>query len=182
MVAGTIVLRERQGSGRSVAMSFPVPYGYEAYVQSLDVSSVREDQYQLIRTFLLRVWELAPEARASLALRLANPLAVQMRHTPPAMVGPELFLVCVAAAYQLRHGGPLAPSQPVPGPGVGPPDLSAYPSAGYPLGGYPHGGYALGGYPQGGYPPGGYPAGRYPQGGYAPGANPGWPGSAPPPR
>jgi cysteine desulfurase len=30
-----------------------------------------------------------------------------MRHTPPPQVSPELFLVCVASAYQHRYGGPV---------------------------------------------------------------------------
>ncbi len=168
MVGGTIVVRERHGGARSLAMSFPPPMGYEAYVHSLDVSSVSEEQYQLIRTLLLRLWDLSPEARSSLVLRLANPLAVQMRHTPPPMVGPELFLICVAAAYQRRHvgaaggsadfnGAPGGPGTPgVAGPGVGPSDLSAYPGGLYP--GNPGAGYPGGpGYP--GYPGSGYAGG-----------------------
>ncbi len=58
----------------------------------------------MVRAFLLRVHELAPEARVAMSLRLAKPLAAAMHHTPPAGVHPELFLVCVAAAYQRRRG------------------------------------------------------------------------------
>jgi uncharacterized RDD family membrane protein YckC len=108
MVAGTIVLRERSAASPGVAVSFPPPPGYEAYVASLDVTPISAEQYSVIRNFLMRVFQLSTPARMTLAVRLANPTAVLMHHSPPPAVGPELFLVCVAAAYQQRHGGPAA--------------------------------------------------------------------------
>ena len=91
---------------------------------SLDVSALTSEQYGVIRSFLLRVLELSPEARWSLAVKLANATALELRLTPPPGVGPELFLACVAAAYQRRHG-PAAAGPPVPaaadgGPPAGP--------------------------------------------------------------
>jgi hypothetical protein len=123
LTAGTLVLRERTAAGESVAMSFPVPPGYEAYVASIDVSSLTNDQYGVIRSFLIRVLALTPSARAALAVKLANSTSLQLRHTPPPGIPPELFLVCVAAGYQIRHGGPTAPPGwgPPPGPAWGPP-------------------------------------------------------------
>jgi uncharacterized RDD family membrane protein YckC len=106
MVAGTIVLRERTAARSGVALSFPPPPGYEAYVASLDVTPITPAQYSVIRSFLTRVRELSPVARMSTAVRLANATAVRMHHMPPPTVNPEMFLVCVAAAYQHRHGGP----------------------------------------------------------------------------
>jgi uncharacterized RDD family membrane protein YckC len=161
LTAGTLVLRERTASSTStMAMSFPAPYGYEAYVASIDASSLTNDQYRVIRTFLMRLLALTPEARAALAVKLANHAAIELRHTPPPGLSPELFLVCVAAAYQLRHGGPaaFAPAQPPlaygqPVPGYGPPP----PGYGQPVPGYgpPPPGY---GQPVPGYgpPPPGY--------------------------
>jgi uncharacterized RDD family membrane protein YckC len=105
MVAGTLVLRERMASKRPTAVYFGPPPGMEAYVGSLDVGALTTAQYGAVRSFLVRVTELTPAARAALAVRLANPVAVEMHHTPPPMVSPELFLVCVAAAYQRRHAG-----------------------------------------------------------------------------
>lgn len=75
----------------------------EAYVGSLDVGGLTTAQYGAVRSFLVRVGDLAPAARAAMAVRLANPVADRLHHRPPPMVGPELFLVCVAAAYQQRH-------------------------------------------------------------------------------
>lgn len=103
LVAGTIVLRERSSSRLPIPVSFPPPPGWDAYVASLDVSAVTAEQYAIVRSFLLRVDELLPAARSQIAVRLANPLAVRMRHRPPPQVAPEIFLVCTAAAYQRRH-------------------------------------------------------------------------------
>ena len=110
--AGTIVLRERTGAAFPVPVSFPPVYGFELYARSLDVGGVTPEQYAVVRSFLLRVNVLTPAARAHLATRLANALAVSMHHTPPAQVAPETFLVSVAAAYQLRQGGPPVPLPP----------------------------------------------------------------------
>jgi uncharacterized RDD family membrane protein YckC len=110
LVAGTIVLRERTAAGSGLAVAFPIPPGYEAYVTSLDVTAVTPDQYSVIRSFLMRILNLSPAARATLAVRLANPTAMRMHHDPPPGVGAELFLICVAAAYQRRHAGPVGPT------------------------------------------------------------------------
>ena len=52
------------------------------------------------------------DVRGNIGTRLANAVAASMRHVPPAQVGPETFLVSVAAAYQLRQGGPPVPLPP----------------------------------------------------------------------
>jgi uncharacterized RDD family membrane protein YckC len=110
--AGTIVLRERTGAAFPVPVSFPPLPGYELYARSLDVGGVTPEQYAVIRSFLIRVNTLTPEARARLGTRLANAVAVGMHHRPPSGVTAETFLVSVAAAYQLRQGGPPVPLPP----------------------------------------------------------------------
>jgi uncharacterized RDD family membrane protein YckC len=112
LFAGTIVLRERTGAAFPVPVSFPPLPGYDGYARSLDVGGITPEQYGVIRSFLLRVAHLSPEARAHIGTRLANAVAISMRHTPPAGVSPEAFLVSVAAAYQLRLGGPPVPLPP----------------------------------------------------------------------
>lgn len=114
LAAGTVVIRERDPLRRALAVAFPPPAGLEAYCAGLDVAAVGDDQYGVIRSFLLRVLELTPGARAALAVRLANPTAARMHHSPPPALGPELFLACVASAYQIRHGGLLVPHWSVP--------------------------------------------------------------------
>ena len=112
LFAGTIVLRERTGAAFPVPVSFPPPPGYEQYARSLDVGGITPQQYALLRSFLIRVTQLSPPARAHLGTRLANALAGAMHHRPPPGVSAETFLVSVAAAYQLRHGGPPVPLPP----------------------------------------------------------------------
>jgi uncharacterized RDD family membrane protein YckC len=109
MAAGTLVVRERSAQSYVAPAWFPPPPGFEGYAASLDVTALDEDSYGLVRSYLLRMPELAPGARDHLAVRLANPLAVRMGHTPPRGVAPQAFLACVAAAWQRTHGGP-APS------------------------------------------------------------------------
>jgi uncharacterized RDD family membrane protein YckC len=134
LAAGTIVLRERSATKDVVAVVFPPPYGYEGYVASLDAGALDAEQYGLIRSFLLRVVDFRPAARAALALRLARPVALALHHRPPPTVGPEVFLVCVAAAYQRRYGGApatapwLPASTPAPLPPPPPPPPPAPPS------------------------------------------------------
>jgi uncharacterized RDD family membrane protein YckC len=110
--AGTIVLRERTGAAFPVPVSFPPLPGFELYARSLDVGGITPEQYAVIRAFLIRVTTLTPGARAHLGTRLANAVATSMHHNPPAAVSPETFLVSVAAAYQLRQGGPPVPLPP----------------------------------------------------------------------
>jgi uncharacterized RDD family membrane protein YckC len=110
MAAGTLVVRERSASQLVAPAWFPAPPGWERYAASLDVAAIDERTYGLVRSYLLRVHELTAGARDHLAVRLANPVAVKMGHTPPSYVHPHLFLVCVAAAWQQAHGG--TPYQP----------------------------------------------------------------------
>lgn len=104
MVAGTLVVRERSARSMVAPARFSSPRSYEAYVSSLDVTAMTNRQYELVRAFLLRVHELRPMARGQLAVRLANPLAGVLSHSPPPGLHPEIFLACVAAAWQSAHG------------------------------------------------------------------------------
>jgi uncharacterized RDD family membrane protein YckC len=112
MAAGTLVVRERSAQSRVVPAWFTAPPGYEGYVASLDVSAMDEDAYGVVRTYLLRYGELTPAAREHLALRIANPLALRLDHTPPRWLHPYMFLVCLAAAWQRAHGAPVPPPPP----------------------------------------------------------------------
>jgi len=144
LVAGTLVLRERSGLAAPAPVSFAPPAGLEAYTATLDTSRLTIEEYQAVRTYLLRAASLPPGPRAALALQLADPLVVRLRPPPPAGVSPELFLRCVGAAHQQRQrqaapgpwvpgppalaqpapwpapAGPLAPAPPAPAPGPAP--------------------------------------------------------------
>lgn len=144
LVAGTLVLRERSGLAAPAPVTFAPPAGLEAYTATLDTSRLTIEEYQAVRTYLLRAASLPPGPRAALALQLADPLVVRLRPPPPAGVSPEQFLCCVGAAHQQRQrqaapgpwvpgppapaqpapwpppAGPLAPAPPVPAPGPAP--------------------------------------------------------------
>jgi len=124
LVAGTIVLRERAASATPAAIWFRPPPGLEGYAHTLDVSTVTDAQFAVVRSFLVRVQELAPEARHAMALRLATPIAAAMHHQAPPGVHPELFLVCVAATYQRRRWAVAAAAG---ADGAGPPPPWALP-------------------------------------------------------
>jgi hypothetical protein len=82
------------------------------------VSGVTAAEYETIRSFLIRAPQMARLPRANLAVRLAGPLVGRLHQPVPAGADPELWLACVASAYQRRHGGPAMPGPP---PGWGPP-------------------------------------------------------------
>jgi uncharacterized RDD family membrane protein YckC len=105
-VAGTIVLRARNAAADTRALVFPPLPGYEAFVASLDVTAVRPEQYEVLRSFLTRVTQLHPDARLSLAQRLASSLAAVMGQPLPPGLHPELYCACVASSYQQRYGAP----------------------------------------------------------------------------
>lgn len=108
MAAGTVVIRSRSRSSIEVPIAFHPPAGYEQYVSTLDVGALDEEDFSLVRAFLLRVHELGPATRSALAAELSEGVCRRIRHTPPAPIDPELFLVCVSSAFQLRQGNLLA--------------------------------------------------------------------------
>ncbi len=108
MAAGTVVIRVHGAGFSTVPIAFHPPVGYETYVASLDVGRLRDEDFSLVREFLLRTRELDRAPRDELALRLAAWVRERIGHTLPTQFDPELWLLCVASAYQLRQGGLLA--------------------------------------------------------------------------
>jgi uncharacterized RDD family membrane protein YckC len=110
LVAGTLVLRERSALAAPAPVVFGPPPGLEHYTATLDPGGLGTEEYLAVRTFLLRAASLPPGPRSALALQLADPLAARLRPPPPAGVSPELYLHCVAAAYQQRQRLAAAPA------------------------------------------------------------------------
>jgi uncharacterized RDD family membrane protein YckC len=127
LVAGTLVLRERSGLAAPAPVSFAAPAGLEAYTATLDTSRLTIEEYQAVRTYLLRAASLPPGPRAALALQLADPLVARLRPPPPAGITPEQFLHCVGAAHQQRQRQP-APGPRAPAPPASPAPVSPAPA------------------------------------------------------
>lgn len=111
IVAGTLVVRERSGARPPLPAAFGIPLGCEPYVDSLDTSGLRSEDYEVMRTLLLRAPTFAPPIRYDLARQVGTHVATRLHHTPPEWAHPELFLSCVAAAYQRRYAT-VAPPMP----------------------------------------------------------------------
>jgi uncharacterized RDD family membrane protein YckC len=102
ILAGTLVLRRRSGAPTPTAIAFvPVP-GTEDFVATIDVSPLTAEEYQTIRSFLLRAESLRGESREGLAVQLGNQMATRLRLTPPAWMTAMQLLIGIAAAYQAR--------------------------------------------------------------------------------
>ncbi|TPW13027.1 MAG: hypothetical protein FD127_2284 [Acidimicrobiaceae bacterium] len=118
LLAGTIVIRDPQRLALPPALWFPVPFGCGAYADSLDPTAMTVEQYTVLRAFLMRVHELRPDARHSVALALADRTAAVIGHQRPTQVHPETFILCAVARYQRRNfarpqpGAALAPPRP----------------------------------------------------------------------
>jgi len=105
LVADTFVLDERVESATAIPIAFLPPPGAEGWVHAADVARVTSAQYQLMRSFLLRVGELDPVAREALAVEIAERARERVTPEPWPWFTAELYVNCVASAYQLRHGG-----------------------------------------------------------------------------
>lgn len=105
LAAGTFVISERAASSHTVPTAFYPPPGCEVYCSVLDVARIDSEQFLLIRNLLLRVFEMSPEARASLTNRLADEASKVCTPPPPVGLPAEFYLICVCSAYQMRHGG-----------------------------------------------------------------------------
>jgi uncharacterized RDD family membrane protein YckC len=103
LAAGTLVLRERSSRQSLSAVTFWVPAGWEGYAATLDVSAVTAEDYQAVRSFLVRAGGLDPWTRERLAQEIATAVLPRLHHRPPAGVPAEVFLACVAARYQARQ-------------------------------------------------------------------------------
>jgi len=103
LLAGTIVIRDPDRTPLPAAVWFPVPPGCEAFAATIDPTAMTDEQYTVIRSFLMRNRELSIEARYALAADLAQRAATTLRHAGYANVHPEAYLLCVISRYQRRN-------------------------------------------------------------------------------
>ena len=110
LMAGTVVVRDPDRTVLPQAVWFPVPVGFEVYAASIDPTAMTDEQYTVIRAFLMRNRELSPEARYAMALDLADRASRTLQHARAAHVHPEAYLLCVVARYQRRTFPAYQPS------------------------------------------------------------------------
>jgi len=112
MAAGALVLRERQGRAlRPVELL--VPPGCEQLVMTLDVGAMSADDYELVRSFLVRWRDFRRPAARRRSGDGGGPAVAAVQHPIPAGLGPDYYLACLGAAYQYRHqSSQAAPAQP----------------------------------------------------------------------
>ena len=103
VVAGTIVLRERQAARHQGPVAFRPPPGLESYCTTLDVTGLTQRDYVTIRSFLLRAHTLPLATRNGLARAIALPLHQRLRARVPDGMHPEVWLACLLAAQQARN-------------------------------------------------------------------------------
>ncbi|MEQ1872913.1 MAG: RDD family protein [Ilumatobacteraceae bacterium] len=103
LLAGTIVIRDPDRTPLPMAVWFPVPPGCEAFAATIDPTAMTDEQYTVIRSFLMRNRELSADARYALAADLARRAAATLRHDGHAKVHPEAYLLCVISRYQRRN-------------------------------------------------------------------------------
>ena len=103
LLAGTIVIRDPDRTPLPSAVWFPIPPGCEAFAATIDPTAMTDEQYTVIRSFLMRNRELSVDARYSLAADLAQRAATTLRHAGHNKVHPEAYLLCVISRYQRRN-------------------------------------------------------------------------------
>jgi uncharacterized RDD family membrane protein YckC len=103
LAAGTIVVRDQKAPEPAVLELSPNPRRDEL-ARTLDASSLTEQEYALIRSFLQRRATLTPAARAEIATRLASPVSLRLGGQGGA-VSEEEFLEAVVMAVRAPSQG-----------------------------------------------------------------------------
>ncbi len=88
MVAGTVVVREREAEAPAFAKVFASPISDQALRRAFrpveftaSLTSLTESEIEVVETFLRRRWELADMARQWMAWRVSMPLLYKLRPT-----------------------------------------------------------------------------------------------------
>jgi uncharacterized RDD family membrane protein YckC len=111
MVAGTVVVREREAEAPAFAQVFASPVSDQALRRSFkavdfvaDVNVLTESEIEVVETFLRRRWDLADMARQWMAWRVSLPLLYKLRPTYDlATFTYEGFLEELLHRYRAQH-------------------------------------------------------------------------------
>jgi len=110
LLAGTVVIRDPDRTPLPQAVWFPVPQGLDQFAATIDPTALTDQQYTVIRSFLMRNREFSADARHAVATDLATRVGAQLHHDRVTAVHPEAFLLCVVARYQRRNFPAYQPS------------------------------------------------------------------------
>jgi uncharacterized RDD family membrane protein YckC len=111
MVAGTVVVREREAEAPAFAQVFASPVSDAALRRSFqpvdfaaDVNALSESEIEVVETFLRRRWDLADMARQWMAWRVALPLMYKLRPSYDLLTFTyEGFLEELLHRYRAQH-------------------------------------------------------------------------------
>ena len=111
MIAGTVVVREREAEAPAFAQVFASPVSDPALRRSFkpvefvaELSALTESEIQVVETFLRRRWDLADMARQWMAWRVSLPLLYKLRPTYDLSTFTyEGFLEELLHRYRARH-------------------------------------------------------------------------------
>ncbi|MDT0495687.1 RDD family protein [Streptomyces griseus] len=99
--AGTLVVRERVATQRSVAVPPPPPWLVGRFSQ-LDLSAVPDELWLSIRQYLTRMHQLDRGVGSTIAARLADELVARTGIAPPQGIPAAAFLAAVVHERQAR--------------------------------------------------------------------------------
>lgn len=117
-LAGTIVVRDRHARTTATPVRFQPDPAWALWSAQLDASRLSSEDYRLVRSYLLRARQLAPEQHARLGVRVLDRVSERLGLPPGSGAqaaehwGPVPPLVAVAAAYQARFDGTGATGPP----------------------------------------------------------------------
>jgi uncharacterized RDD family membrane protein YckC len=101
--AGTYVLQERMPARAALPPLFAVvPPPLMGWAQSLQLSALSDQTADAASSYLRRFAELAPQARESLGIQLANAVAAEVSPPPPPGTPPAAFLAAVLTVRRER--------------------------------------------------------------------------------
>jgi hypothetical protein len=111
MVAGTVVVREREAEAPAFAQVFASPVSDPALRRSFkpvdfvaELDALSESEIQVVETFLRRRWDLVDMARQWMAWRVSLPLLYKLRpRYDLATFTYEGFLEELLHRYRARH-------------------------------------------------------------------------------
>jgi uncharacterized RDD family membrane protein YckC len=111
MVAGTVVVREREAEAPTFDQVFAAPVSdvalrrsFRPVVFQADLQSVTPREIEVVEAFLRRRWDLPPYSREWMAWRVATPLMMKLRpQYNPATFAYEGFLEELLHRYRAEH-------------------------------------------------------------------------------